>query len=69
MAGDSARDVTRRQREKAARLELSAEMRDRAREKLYVGMSRATDQLIVVGDRAVVREIGGPALAARLTIS
>jgi superfamily I DNA and RNA helicase len=40
--------------------------RDRSREKLYVGMSRATDQLIVVGDPDVVREIGGPAVAARL---
>jgi hypothetical protein len=45
-----------------------AEARDRSREKLYVGMSRATDQLIVVGDRAVVREIGGPTVAARLGI-
>ena len=45
-----------------------AAARDRAREKLYVGMSRATEQLIVVGDRAVVREIGGPAVAARLGI-
>ena len=42
--------------------------RDRSREKLYVGMSRATDQLIVVGDPDVVREIGGPAVAARLGI-
>ncbi|QBR92274.1 ATP-binding domain-containing protein [Nocardioides euryhalodurans] len=39
---------------------------DRSREKLYVGMSRATDQLIVVGDPDVVREIGGPAVAERL---
>jgi hypothetical protein len=45
-----------------------AEARDRSREKLYVGMSRATDQLIVVGDRGVVREIGGPTVAARLGI-
>jgi hypothetical protein len=45
-----------------------SEARDRSREKLYVGMSRATDQLIVVGDRAVVREIGGPTVAARLGI-
>jgi hypothetical protein len=42
------------------------EVRDRAREKLYVGMSRATDQLIVVGDPEVVREIGGPDVARRL---
>jgi len=39
---------------------------ERARERLYVGMSRATDQLVVVGDPVVVREIGGPAVAARL---
>jgi hypothetical protein len=45
-----------------------SEARDRSREKLYVGMSRATDQLIVVGDPAVVREIGGPTVAARLGI-
>ena len=42
--------------------------RDRSREKLYVGMSRATDHLIVVGDPDVVREIGGPAVAERLGI-
>ncbi len=42
------------------------EHRDRSREKLYVGMSRATDQLIVVGDPDVVREIGGPGVAGRL---
>jgi hypothetical protein len=45
-----------------------SEAKDRAKEKLYVGMSRATDQLIVVGDPAVVREMGGPAVAARLGI-
>jgi len=42
--------------------------RDRSREKLYVGMSRATDHLIVVGDPDVVREIGGPEVAKRLGI-
>jgi UvrD-like helicase C-terminal domain len=45
------------------------EVRDRAREKLYVGMSRATDQLIVVGDPAVVREMGGPGVANRLGLA
>ncbi|MCL8025037.1 ATP-binding domain-containing protein [Nocardioides bruguierae] len=40
--------------------------RDRARERLYVGMSRATDVLVVVGDPAVVREIGGADVAKRL---
>jgi hypothetical protein len=41
-------------------------VRDRSREKLYVGMSRATDQLVIVGDPAVVRDTGGPTVAARL---
>ncbi|HET8561245.1 MAG TPA: NERD domain-containing protein [Marmoricola sp.] len=41
---------------------------DRSRERLYVGMSRATDQLIVVGEPELVREIGGPTVAARLGI-
>ena len=40
--------------------------RDRSRERLYVGMSRATDVLVVVGDPAFVREIGGPEVAKRL---
>lgn len=40
--------------------------RDRARERLYVGMSRATDRLVVVGDPDVVRAIGGPTVARRL---
>lgn len=44
------------------------EARDRSREKLYVGMSRATDQLIVVGKPDVVREIAGPTVAARLGV-
>jgi hypothetical protein len=44
-------------------------IRDRARERLYVGMSRATDHLVVVGDPAVVREIGGPAVAEQLGIA
>lgn len=42
--------------------------RDRARERLYVGMSRATDQLVVVGDPEVVRRIGGDQVASRLGI-
>lgn len=40
--------------------------RDRARERLYVGMSRATDELVVVGDPDVVRQVGGPAVARAL---
>ena len=43
-----------------------SKVRDRSREKLYVGMSRATDHLVVVGDPALVREIGGPVVAERL---
>ena len=42
--------------------------RDRARERLYVGMSRATDVLVVVGDPGVVRRIGGGEVAKRLGI-
>lgn len=39
---------------------------DRSREKLYVGLSRATDRLVVVGDPEVIREMGGPEVAKRL---
>ncbi|ANH38345.1 hypothetical protein I601_1915 [Nocardioides dokdonensis FR1436] len=42
--------------------------RDRARERLYVGMSRATDVLVVVGDPEVVRRVGGDEVARRLGI-
>ncbi|NUR15253.1 MAG: ATP-binding domain-containing protein [Dermatophilaceae bacterium] len=45
---------------------VNAKSTDRAREMLYVGMSRATDQLVVVGDPDFVREIGGSQVAARL---
>lgn len=38
---------------------------DRAREWLYVGMSRATDQLVVC-DPEWVREVGGPVVARNL---
>jgi superfamily I DNA and RNA helicase len=40
--------------------------RDRARERLYVGMSRATDELVVVGDPATVRRVAGEDVARRL---
>ncbi|MBK8445634.1 MAG: NERD domain-containing protein [Micropruina sp.] len=40
--------------------------RDRSRERLYVGMSRATDRLIVVGDPAVIARVGGPEVLAQL---
>jgi len=42
--------------------------RDRARERLYVGMSRATDKLVVIGDPVVVRQVAGDQVAARLGI-
>ena len=43
-----------------------SEPRERARERLYVGMSRATDVLVVVGDPDVVREMGGEAVGRQL---
>lgn len=42
---------------------------DRAREKLYVGLSRARDLLVVCGDPAVIRAIGGEDVAKRLGLS
>jgi hypothetical protein len=42
--------------------------RDRASERLYVGLSRATDRLIVVGDPEAIRRIGGPDVCQRLGI-
>ncbi|MCD9153370.1 nuclease-related domain-containing DEAD/DEAH box helicase [Aeromicrobium duanguangcaii] len=43
-------------------------VQERSRERLYVGMSRATDELIVVGDPEVIRDMGGPEVARRLGI-
>ena len=40
--------------------------RDRARERLYVGLSRARDQLVVCGDPGHIRRVGGDQVAARL---
>lgn len=42
---------------------------DRAKERLYVGMSRATDVLVVVGDPAAIEAMGGPTVARRLGIA
>ncbi|MBY4573291.1 nuclease [Gordonia paraffinivorans] len=42
--------------------------RDRSRERLYVGLSRARDKLVVCGDPEFVREVGGPPVARRLGI-
>ena len=41
---------------------------DRSRERLYVGLSRARDQLVVCGDPDFIREVGGPDLAHRLNL-
>lgn len=43
--------------------------RDRARERLYVGMSRATDVLVVVGDPEVIHWFRGDEVAKRLGIA
>ena len=42
--------------------------RDRAAERLYVGLSRATDRLIVVGDPDALRRMGGPDVCRQLGI-
>lgn len=39
---------------------------ERSRERLYVGLSRARDQLVVVGDPAFVEEVGGATVLRRL---
>jgi len=42
---------------------------ERAREKLYVGLSRARDRLVVCGDPGLIRDIGGEGVAHRLGIT
>jgi UvrD-like helicase C-terminal domain/AAA domain len=42
---------------------------ERSRERLYVGLSRARDQLVVCGDPDFIREVGGAELARRLGIA
>lgn len=42
---------------------------DRAREMLYVGLSRARDLLVVVGDAGQVRAVGGEGVARRLGVA
>jgi hypothetical protein len=42
---------------------------ERARERLYVGLSRARDELVVCGDPDFITEVGGPDLARRLGIT
>lgn len=39
---------------------------ERSRERLYVGLSRARDQLVVCGDPAFISEVGGPSVLRRL---
>lgn len=39
-----------------------------SRERLYVGLSRARDRLVVCGDPDFIREVGGPDLARRLNL-
>ncbi|MFN8043049.1 MAG: NERD domain-containing protein [Mycobacterium sp.] len=41
---------------------------ERSRERLYVGLSRARDQLVVCGEPNFIAEVGGPDLARRLGI-
>ena len=43
--------------------------RERARERLYVGLSRACDQLVVCGDPELIREVGGQEVARRLHLT
>ena len=43
-------------------------MFERSRERLYVGLSRARDQLVVCGDPRFIRDVGGPDLARRLNV-
>jgi superfamily I DNA/RNA helicase len=42
---------------------------ERSRERLYVGLSRARDQLVVCGDSDFIPDVGGPDLACRLNVS
>ena len=42
---------------------------ERSRERLYVGLSRARDQLVVCGDPDFIRAVGGQDLAGRLNIT
>jgi superfamily I DNA/RNA helicase len=41
---------------------------ERSRERLYVGLSRARDQLVVCGDPDFIRDVGGQDLARRLNV-
>ena len=54
---------------KAVVLCINPKSTDRAKEMLYVGMSRATDRLVVVGDPGLIRAIGGEQVARQLGIA
>jgi ATP-dependent exoDNAse (exonuclease V) beta subunit len=41
---------------------------ERSRERLYVGLSRARDQLVVCGEPEFIRDVGGADLAGRLSL-
>src|SRR5699024_801813 len=43
--------------------------RDRSKERLYVGLSRATDKLVVVGDADAIRRMGGDEVVRRLGLA
>lgn len=45
-----------------------SEPRERSRERLYVGPSRARDQLVVCGDPAYVEQVGGRAVLRQLEV-
>ena len=53
---------------KAVVLCVNIKSTERAKEMLYVGMSRATDRLVVVGDPEMIRAIGGEQVAFQLGI-
>ncbi len=46
-----------------------SEVRDRAKERLYVGLSRARDELVVCGDPGYIAQVGGSQLLGKLTVS
>ena len=41
---------------------------ERSRQRVYVGLSRARDQLVVCGDPDFLRDVGGPDLVRRLNV-
>ena len=43
--------------------------RDRAKERLYVGLSRARNLLIVCGDPQYLRDVGGPSMLTKMGVN